>query len=427
MSKSSTERERDLWFNPYRYPATERATLALGNVISELEHSEQRKRARKATDRTWFWKTTYAVLSDLAYYSLNGYCGDGLIGPRAKAALGITSRYFPPLFTQSFPKLLDELERYGYLKQTKGFFSGIPGKSKRTTIRPDSALIALIDREGFAFSDFALGEHEEVIILKRSKTGYDDEGGTLEYEDNTTTRALRSAVRELNSWLEKAEIAFDSTAYDYPVDARARRLFRYFAEGRFDRGGRLFRGFWENLPKKARLGGITIEGERVVELDYAQLNPTLAYAEVGATAPAGDAYVLRGFEQHRDGVKKIFNALLFDRKQRKSFPKGTKELFSPGTKVGDVITAICVKHRLLTSVLSRGRGFHLMFVESEVMMAVLRELARISIVALPVFDAVIVKASAAETAQAVMKDQFRKRTGLDIQIRLELGGVASYV
>src|SRR4029077_486059 len=53
----------------------------------------------------------------------------------------------------------------------------------------------------------------------------------------------------------------------------------------FKSGGRLFRGFWETLPKRARLLGITIEGEGVVELDYSQLNPPLAYAMVGHLPP----------------------------------------------------------------------------------------------------------------------------------------------
>ena len=51
------------------------------------------------------------------------------------------------------------------------------------------------------------------------------------------------------------------------------------------------------------------------------------------------------------------------------------------------------------------------------MMGVLEELRNRAIVGLPVFDAVIVKASEAERATAVMKEQFKKATGLEIEVR----------
>ena len=262
-------------------------------------------------------------------------------------------------------------------------------------------------------------------ILKRAKSGHCDEGERIEYDDTPTTRRFRNEVRGINSWLQKADIRFDQTAHNRPVDPRARRLFRYFANGDFKSGGRLFRGFWENLPKLARLNGIIIVGERVVELDYAQLNPMLAYAEVGCKPPPDDAYKLRGFEQNRDGVKKVFNALLFDEKPRKSFPEGVKDLFLSKTKIRDVINSIHEKHPMLASVLSTGVGFHLMFLESEIMMRVLEQLRSRGIVGLPVFDAVIVKASEAEAAMAVMKNEFMKATGLEIHVRLERSLVPS--
>ena len=86
---------------------------------------------------------------------------------------------------------------------------------------------------GIAFDDLAVSEDEEVIILKRKKTSYDDDGGRIEYDDTTVTVKLRNQVRALNSWLEAADVCFQASAHDQPVDVRARRLFRYFAEESF--------------------------------------------------------------------------------------------------------------------------------------------------------------------------------------------------
>ena len=413
------EPERDPWFNPYRFPGSKGAWEVVHAVLDDLAAQESRKRARRTKDQHWLWEVLPALVTDLIYHHLSGGPGSGLVVRRAKRELGKTSRYYPPLFTRSFPGLLDALENLGYLQQQKGVYSGMPGQSRRTTIRAGSGLIALIEKQGVTFSDLALSDAEEVIILKRARTDHWDEGERVEYGDTSAARHFREEVRAINAWLEKADISFNPAAHSSPVDVRARRLYRYFANDDFKSGGRLFRGFWENLPKDVRLEGITIEGERVVELDYAQLNPTLAYAKVSCLPPVGDAYALPGLEQYRDGVKKVFNSLLFDKGPRRSFPKGVNVLFPPKTKIREVIGGIHEKHPMLASVLSTGVGFHLMFLESEIMMRVLEQLRVQNIVGLPMFDAVIVKASEEETAKAVMKKEFKKATGLEIVVRLE--------
>jgi hypothetical protein len=340
--------------------------------------------------------------------------------PRGKRTLGKKTRYQEPVFTSSFPKLLDKLASpdVNYITQKIGGYSEKLRRSRMTTIRPAQGLVALFEKHKVTFDDFRLSDEEEVIILKGPKASYDDEPEWKEYDDTPLTRKLRADVRGINAWLESADITFDSVACELPVDAGVRRLYRTFAEGRFDRGGRLFGGFWENLSKQARRRGITIEGESVVELDYSQLNPTLAYAYVDLPAPP-DAYTLPRLKQQRDGVKKLFNALLFDKKPRTKFPKGLAALFPPKTKARDVIASIHQKHPKLSPVLSRGVGLKLMFKESEIMMGVLKRLRKRGIVGLPVHDAVIVKASQANEAKTVMLEQFREATGQEIEVHLE--------
>ena len=68
-----------------------------------------------------------------------------------------------------------------------------------------------------------------------------------------------------------------------------------------------------------------------------------------------------------------------------------------------------------------------MYLESEIMMRVLEKLRHQNIVGLPVFDGVIVKASKAEAAKDVMKEQFNKATELEIQVRLEHGLVPKVI
>ena len=267
------------------------------------------------------------LLANLMHHYLSGNMGNGIPVPRSNKELGKKgNRYQPFTFPRSFPKMLDTLSELGFAKVTLGKYSGFPGQSKRTTVRAGPKLIELIEEHKVTLEDLSGRYDEEVIILSRPKHGYGDEGERIDYEDNATTERFRKELRAINEWLDRADISFDAAAFEKPVNVQARQLRRQFTLGRFDRGGRLFGGYWENLPKPVRQKGIRIDGEEVVGLDYSALNPLLAYHVAEADPAPGDAYTLPGLEKSRDGVKKVFNAMLFKRRVTK-LPKGTRALF----------------------------------------------------------------------------------------------------
>ena len=341
--------------------------------------------------------------------------------PLSKKRLGKKGdRYQPLTFPRSFPQMLRALRTLGFAEVTLGKFSGFPGLSKRTTSRAGPKLVALIEEHKVTLEDFSGHYDQEVIILSRPKRGYGDEGARIDYEDNATTHRFRKELRAINEWLDKAEITFDAAEFDKPVNVQVRQLRRQFTLGRFDRGGRLFGGFWINLPKSVRLQGIRIEGEAAAGLDYSALNPVLAYHVAEADPPPGDPYTLPGFEQSRDGVKRVFNAMLFKHPVTQ-FPKGVRALFPRKVKCGDVTDAILARHPMLGGVLSSEEtGHQLQFLESEIMMAVLQKCQELNIVALPIFDCVVVKASAEKTVTEIMKGKFKATTGSDIEVKREL-------
>jgi hypothetical protein len=418
------EPERDPWFNPHLSPGgSTRAHEVVIPVVKAVEQYE-RKRALRSKDRHTLYRVLIPLTANLIQHYLNGSPGQGIPVPRSNKALGKKgNRYLPFSFPRSFPKMLDALSELGFADEIVGKYSGMPGKSKRTTVKAGAKLIALIEEHKVALEDLSGADAEEVIILKRAKRGRWDEGERLDYRDTATTRHFRNELNEINAWLTKADISFDATAYDRPVNIQARKLFRIFTRGRFDSGGRLFGGFWENLPKPVRLRGIRIEREAVVGLDYSQLNPILAYHIAAALPPPGDAYTLPGLEKHRDGVKKIFNAMLFNRVTQ--FPRGARKgprpLFQRSVKCSDVTDAILKRHPKLKGVLSSFEiGHQLQFTESEIMMRVLRECLKRNIVALPVFDCIVVKASAEGVATELMKREFKAVTHLNVTVKREL-------
>jgi hypothetical protein len=414
----------DPLFNVHRYPGTRHSHLVVDHVFQAVEAYGPRRRARNREAYYRLLGTVGVVVVNLMHHYLAGSPGQGLPVPRAKKDLGRKpTRYEPHPFPRSFPKMLDALCALEFAEQSIGKYSGIPGKSKRTTIRAGRKLIELIEEHKVTLEDLRVSDRDEIVILKRPKRGYFDEGERIDYTDDVTTRRYREELRAINAWLAKADIEFDAIAagYDLPVDAQARRLYRSFTMGRFDSGGRLFGGFWENLPKEVRLRGISIEGEHVVGLDFSQLNPLLAYSLAKAEPPSRDAYTLPGLEDRRDGVKKVFNAMLFDKKRRNKFPRGARVLFPRKVKIADVTGAIFEQHPMLKGLLSvAGIGHTLMFLESKIMMNVLRQCQKRGIVALPVFDCVVVKASTAEVVKRIMQQEFKAVAGFNGVVREEV-------
>jgi len=377
----------------------------------------KRKRALRPQDRHTHYRVLIPLTANLIQHYLNGSPGDGIPVPRSKrdnALGGKTNRYEPFSFPRSFPKMLDALCALGFVEQTIG------GQFRRTTVRAGAKLIELIQEHKVNLEDLSEGDGGEIIILKRPKRGYWDDGKRIDYRETDTTRRFREELRSINRWLKKADIHFDATTFEEPVNAQVRQLRRHFTLGRFDCGGRLFGGFWENLTKGERSRGIRIEGAPVVGLDYSQLNPLLAYHVANANPPPGDAYTLPGLEKYRDGVKKIFNAMLFNHPLEK-FPKGAKVMFPRRIKCHDVTEAILRLHPKLKGVLSSYEiGHRLQFLESKIMMGVLGKCQRRNIVALPVFDCVVVKASAESAVREIMRREFKATTGLEVTVKREL-------
>ncbi len=147
--------------------------------------------------------------------------------------------------------------------------------------------------------------------------------------------------------------------------------------------------------------------------------PLLTYY-IAEAEPSGDAYTLPGLEKYREGVKRVFNAMLF-KSPVKQFPKGARKLFPRPVKCEEVTAAILERHPKLKGVLSSYEiGHQFQFIESEIMMGVLRKCLESNIVALPVFDCAVVKSSAEEAVSQIMRQEFKAVTGLSVTIKREL-------
>jgi hypothetical protein len=292
-----------------------------------------------------------------------------------------------------------------------------------TAVGPTEGFMREVEERGIAGgSDFLRRQVLDPICLSRK-----DAYGRRERFSIPETReadAARSEVRGFGEWLSGADLGYVGAEMIDTGDRRLRRHFNlppHVAEPCLSFGGRLFGGFWQPMKRNLRQH-IRIGGERVVELDYGQIVPRLAYAEAGAEPPDGDLYELGSASlsrDHRSGVKRAFNALLFASRRLKAWPLEIVDKLPGGLTVGQFRNALCHRHPALGPLLEQGVGHALMNRESTIICGVLRRCMNGGIVVLPIHDAVVCPASSVMEVRRIMGEEALSVSGQFIPVGVE--------
>lgn len=411
---------RDRPFNPYRFAASENSKGIVREAIGLLSTYEDRfglrRNKRRPRDQETFEQTVEAILSDLIHGQLVG--GSGIFVTRSNRVLGAKSRYRPAVYSKAFPATLDLLSKPEMAYVDQDVAPDVQGASRSTVIRPGQRLLDRIAEHEVDLDDLDTHPTGETIILKRLKdrANFWDDGERLDYPDDGATDCYRAQMAEINQWLHEADLKFDwkGVAWPHtPISLRDRRLRRVFTQGRFDSGGRLFGGFWQQLRKHERQTGLSISGEKAVELDYGQAGARILYGMAGQQPTSDDLYHLWGYVQQRDGIKRVMSAMIFAEKPLERFPQDTRKLFRRSDKIAEVVAAIEQKHELIRDRFHRGFGHDVQFIESQIMVEVLLIMKVRAITALPIHDALMVPASAAAMAKEVMLSVFKRVAGVE--------------
>lgn len=424
------------WFDRWLIARGEPLKQFVGEITQIVRSREQRERARRPDDEKNHRRIVEGVVCNLAYAVLN---------PPPTGWLAVNSRneaktrYDNRAFGKTYRTLLELLANEGLLERQ--ISKAIRGEV--SSIKPTERFAGLVRPTDINFGDFARDPVQEVIILSRVTRTYSEETHRcskrkkiVDYVDTATSNGYRSAVQELNAFLDKADIAFLDDGLEPRVDPYSRTLTRRFTvfndeKTRFDRVGRLFGGFWMSL-KRERRKQIKINGEPVVDVDYASMFTRLAYVDIWQPAPDGDLYAIPGLEAHRDGVKLAMNCFLFDpTPNRRSWPKdmewfnseadcdvpddsASKGRLPDGWTVSKTKKAILAVHPALGRSWGRGLGYRLMWQESEILMAVLMELMDQNIPALGLHDGLLVPASRTDAALQAMRAASKKVVGVEL-------------
>ncbi len=402
------------WFDPY-WTTANPALLALADRLTDLHDAlNPRQRKRKATDAALLRKSVLALVSNAALERLQGTTepafGIALAKPRTKLAPGI------PSGQACLAKLLHTLDAAGVVSLTasprlKGK-SAAPSRLDIPATFFDPPFPASLSRGDFTrTSDFA------PIILRETfrKPDGTSERVPVPFRETREVKRMAAEVKRINRALWTAEIGFKPDHEPAPC-LNQRFLSRRFAVPRdepgrraLDHAGRLYGGFWINMPKERRFR-LTFAGEAVAEVDFSAAMPRLAYIDAGHPPPEGDLYdvvlpdSLEGCT--RDIIKRATSALLTANRPLRRFPKSIdgNALTKTGITWSVLRSAILGRHPLIAESFETGAGLRLQKTESDILVLALLKLLDHGVIALPIHDAALVPVSRVQDAEAAMRE-----------------------
>ena len=272
-------------------------------------------------------------------------------------------------------------------------------------------------------------QEEEFVLLRNT---IDRQKRLIDYMETPKTFEYRKNLIKINGEYERhwfdlrikdleisklaARLERDETTL--PIDLSKRFLYRIFTQGSFKKGGRFYRGWWQNVPKEYR-PYITIDEGFTSEYDYSQLNPHMLYYSMNKKMGEEDAYsrVLDG--EHRDIVKQAFNAMIQADTQLRACPENI-DIDKIDISWIDLRDRILTAHKPIASLFFQGTGNAMQFEDSRIVENILLQTTDSKTPGLPIHDSFIMRQQYASDLEEMMRRAFHLRFGEDIPVSSEI-------
>jgi hypothetical protein len=248
----------------------------------------------------------------------------------------------------------------------------------------------------------------------------DDQKKLVGYVDSDDTRRMRRQMDRVNDFLSGIGVELTGPEVTYTprhikIDREGRKsqlirlsrpvLHRVFSRGSFELNGRLYGGYWQNIPKSLR-PNILINGESVVEPDFSQMHPAMLYAERGLKLEQ-DAYEIPGFL--RSDAKLAFNIGLNARTTQGAILALSEAMGDTRKYASQVLKAVKARHAEVADAFGSDMGVRLMRADSEITLDVMNSCIEHDIPCLPIHDSVLVPKRHRETVMELMSRSFSRR------------------
>lgn len=280
---------------------------------------------------------------------------------------------------------------------------------------------------------------QSLVRLRSSKP----EGLSLDFAPTEDTRHWSALLEAYNAFLARQDVRLALTGAEaaaWAKHAEANRdgnepfvhrpelfrtdLYRVFNNGTFNDGGRLYGGWWIDAPKSLR-PKITINGQPTTELDFSGCAIRMLYHERGIEY-LDDPYRLDEIAAYearkglrtahfREAVKATTQALINDRSggepERISLPNGLS--FWPDFTRKQVRQMIEAKHTPIADAFGTGIGLRLQRKDSDLALAIIINLMKQGIVALPIHDSFVAMTENTDLLEKEMINCYRSMFKFD--------------
>jgi hypothetical protein len=421
-----TALERSSPFEPLRVLTGEAGAALTAALRAQLAEVTPRRRAWRAIDEHRYAHSLNVLLANLVVASFNR------VDPRRFIAISFNINDYvgTGLSVTALARLRDAMSELGLVEGRRGYRHAVNGAvrhARKTRLRATDSLKELFRQYDIGRGDVGWSHERDIVVLREPDRIRDPEPADI--------RSSRCALLRINAALAQATIALPDEAWERVIaryrtledeeqervlagDVGSTALCRIF-KGGWDRGGRLYGGWWINLPKTERRY-LTIDGEATVERDYGRLHPTLLYARFGRALDF-DIYSVPGFEgpELRDLGKRTFNRLINKSSNGPVHlpvtPLDRQQLDSESSFAA-YLEAFTKQLAPIARWFGTGEGLRLQREDSDLALTVLDALLDLGVLALPVHDSFIVQRQHEATLLAVMIGQFEERYGVPATI-----------
>ena len=413
----------------------EHLTDIVDTLAAKITEQEGRERKRNAEAQAHFLHGIEHLIIQLWKGAKIHEGFEGGVNKRA-GWYSENSRYRDPNLTfKQTVAAYDGLIKLGLVEETQGgYFNRETLEGSITRFAANDELLSILsDINEDPFKAIQPDLSSESIILrdkidgKKQQIDYLDTPGVNEMRNNLLliNKCLKAHYPDIrirdDEWLPLQERIM-ADPKKQPIDLTRRTLVRIFSEGRFDRGGRFYRGWWENVPGEYRKY-ITIDGKRTNEHDYSQLNPHMVYMLREKELGSEDAYGRVFDGEHRDLVKEAFNAMVQSATPLLREPRDI-DLSEVDFDWPFLRQAILDAHKPIQDMFFKGHGNYLQYIDSVMAEDIMLKFVKSEFVTvLPVHDSFIVHYGHGELGELGedMRRAFHGHFKKDIKVKEEIG------
>lgn len=323
-------------------------------------------------------------------------------------------------------KIREAMKDAGLIKVKPHFFDSTGNKeSYATRIRPTEAFKALVAQHGVELPPLAPPSPAYAIHKEHHGVGAAPEDvvalDAVVQRYNEFTRQFRltlpdSAWVELEAYMITADPTGNTANLHHGFDERRIFLTRIFT-GTWERGGRMYGGHWQGMPKVFRKQ-LLIDGHPTVELDYSRLHPTILYNEIGMDVPEGfDPYTVPGFKLELAGAKQTFNRLLNHDKQITFIENDQGEWFDDANSFNTYRDAMVDHLAQIAHYFRDDMGARLQKKDSVLALNVITRCMDENIAVYPVHDSFIVGHDKAQRLKIIMEEEYFTLMGFSCVVK----------